>query len=299
MTHINLAAYYLFQKDNRNTESSIDLKFLQYISRLPVAERWDCGFGPSNSPFTILNPTWLNGANHRRYLCGRFVEVKHIDQVDLIDVDGAEESLKIPQGKGKKHEFYFVFSPEMQIALIESKGRGFERKIENFLGRHWETYMMKHPNLNAAWFETSALTIEDSARQYLNDRSVAEMQVAIECEKISEDSPLFPLISQLLQGGLSGDHQLVLKLNLSTAKRGAAIPTVALSNVIDVVENLEEAQCLKSAYCKEMAGTRKSSRLTKLIDIQFRTGIVVDESSDVYESLQHELDELIGDLHGE
>jgi len=294
----NLYAYYIFSKDSSNEESSIPLDFLIYISTLPIQKRWDAEFEENSSPVTITKPMWLDGYKNR-YLYGKFVEVKLREKIDLIDLNGAEESIQIPKGKGEKLEFDFIFCPTSHVALIETKGRGCENKILNFLRRHWEKYKKNNPSLPTLWMESRAIIIEDSARAYLNDKSVSSMQMVIDCSKIGTDPSLLPLLTQLIKGHDGNLEELALNVSISTVKRSAGLPKIAMTNTIDILEQLEVKEALKSAACVELIANRKSSRQTKLVDIHLKKGVMIPEECETSDLLKEELDNLIDKLMSE
>lgn len=290
----NLYAYYLFAKNDKNEEISLPMDFLLHIYNLPFKDRWDAEFGVHSSPVTISKPSWEDGFKGDRYFYGNFVEVRYIEKLDLIDLNGDEETIKIPQDKGEKMDFSFIFCPKKQIALVEMKGRGCENKINNFFSRHWERYKKNNPDKPTLWIESQAITIEDNARAYLKDRSVSNIQLAVDCSKINSSSTIFPLISQLLGDEDAGTSQLVLNVSVSTVKRGVGLPSVTMSHVVDIIEQLEKNHALKSASCKEMIEHRRSTRLTKLVDIHLRKGVIIEK--DESKVLKEELDNLIGEL---
>ncbi len=294
----NLYAYYLFATNEKSEESSLPMDFLIYIYNLPFKDRWDADFGVNSSPVTISKPLWIEGFKDK-YFYGKFVEVRYIEKLDLIDLNGDEESIKIPQDKGEKTEFYFIFCPKKQIALVEMKGRGCENKINNFFSRHWERYKKSNPDKPTLWIESKAITIEDTARDYLKDRSVSNIQLAIDCSKISDTSVMFPLIRQLLGDEVENTTQLILNVSVSTLKRGAGLPTITMTHAVDIMEQLEEQHALKSASCKEMIEHRRSARLTKLVDIHLKKGVIIESEENISEIFKDELDNLIGELDEE
>jgi|GEM_PF-2442183 len=288
----SFSGYYLNAKNDKNQEIPIMRDFLNSIFILPFRDKWDAEFGANNTPVTILSDKWIPNIRGDYYY-GKFVEVRYIDKLELINLDGEEDTVTFKQEQGEKSEFHFIFCPEKQVALVELKGRGIESKIQKFFSRHWEKFN-KNKEHQPLLINCQAIAIAENAKNYLSDKTISNMRMAIDCSKISRDSSLFSLIKQLVN--TDDLEQLVVDINFSTVKRGDNLSKLSMSTLVDLMEKIQYEHALKSASCNEIIDHKKSNKITKLLGIQHRKDISVSDEIDLPEQLIRQLDDLIDQI---
>lgn len=194
---------------------------------------------------------------------GALVEVHFKEQLDLFGWDGQDEPIPLPPEKGTREFWGFTIAPAYNLLVLEA-GRFPEKKLYSYLNyfctQIYNIGKPKDERLDGIVIE--AIPVEDNPVSFMrNNPNLGSFEAVINAREFLKHN--YGPLGKVLAGVDANEERLILKVSVSSQKRGKDLPTVLVTNLADFIESIEVGD-LAQARVSEYEGGKKL-RPTKLL----------------------------------
>jgi hypothetical protein len=209
--------------------------------------------------------------------------------------DGVEAELEFPPEKGERKLWGFRLIPNLNLLVLEN-GRGVERKLEQYLNffciQNYNTDLSTEQKLDGIIVE--AIPVEDNPVGFLRSNpNLGSFEATIKANEFVDKN--YGVLGDLLSGLNVDEEKLVLKISLSSQKRGRNLPEVLVTNLASFIEGIETDDLNQARVSEYDEG--KKLKPTKLLGaFHHRKKYIDDTVDDRIDELNKYADNLISDI---
>lgn len=277
---------------------NLPMGLLSKIIGTSIDQRWD---NPSPTPGSIckniakLEILSSSDFNSEVVYSGILAEVSFKEKIDLLGWDGIESELPLPPEKGERELWKFRIVPKLNLLIFEN-GRSVEKKLEQYLNffciQNYNNSLTGGDRYDGISIE--AVPVESDPVGYLRSNpNLGSFEASIRASELQKHDygPLGKIIS-----GLNADEErLVMKVTLSSQKRGRNLPTVLVTQLADFIESISEED-LNQARVSEYDDGKKLKPTKLLGAFHHRKKYIVDKEDAKIKALNSYTRNLINDI---
>lgn len=206
--------------------------------------------------------------NHLIYF-GELVEMSS-DDIELININGNKTTHQLGGNDGVRKSWNFLIAPNLNLLIIA--GTAVNQKLAMYLNGTLNEFYNINPHENK--IDDIQIFIKPTEA---NPEGYFNTNPELGSVEFKLDSAAFKTDYGLLQSGVLGDFlfgdtdtELVVKLAISTTRRGTHLPTVLTENLAEFIKKAEESKVILSANVSEMSNGKrlKSKRLLNVFQTE-------------------------------
>lgn len=292
-TNFTIFVYELIGSKN-GKKHNISHDFFTFIKNISFNKRWKPE--PEGDNLATQIPTrnfslidWLApGKSKHRMLYGKFKEVTPTEKISLTKLsDGEDYDIPISEKAGKKTEekdWKFMISPQHNMLFLETKGRGIENKIKDFLNSFVLPFSDNYKDHSFDNITISGIPKESNPVWFLRKNPhLKSFEFALNAKAIKNDQ--FGIFSTL-----TGDDKLKVKISISATNKGEELPHLLISDLANFLESAD------NNYLHQVQVKEVGEKPIKLLNALERREIVIDNENEWVDSMLIIAEEIIDDL---
>ncbi|MES2615510.1 MAG: hypothetical protein V4591_08850 [Bdellovibrionota bacterium] len=262
MSETKLVAYRISAgiQGKRNPIPKDFLTFLTKSVSSNFADFWRPAVQLNVTSHNLQNARWVPGNTGESSIWEAIlVEVHPKEGIDLMNLqNGNTNVMPIPENHGESQTWSFCILPEKNLLILEVKGRRVEGKLEEYLGIRIHEWSISsatvEKNLDSIYIE--AIPKENDPIGFLRKNpELATISLKIKAKSIDTQ---FGFFGNLFSGLSDNDKDyLVLKVEISSSKRGGNLPEISLTTTADILEKID-TDSLMQASVKSIDGGRRA-----------------------------------------
>lgn len=274
---------------------NIPQRFFTKVHGTAIDQRWDNPHPTSGSickNIVHFTQTPSQSFNNEIAYSGQLVEVTFVDKLDLFGWDGSDSQHPLPQAKGPRELWKFTVVPKFNLLIIEN-GRAVEKKISEYLNffciQQYNYGLPAEEKLDAIMIE--AVPVESNPVGYFRSNpNIGSFEAVINAREFQKQT--YGPFSKMLEGLQVEEERLILKVSISSERRGHNLPTILVTHLGDFLENIDEDD-LNQARVSEYDDGKKL-RPTKLLGaLQHKKKFIADTSEEKDNTMNKYVNELI------
>lgn len=256
-------------------------RFMTKLIGTVFDQRWD---NPSPTAGSICkNLAELSQANSSLFnneivYSGKIAEVTFQDKIDLMGWDGQEIEHPLPPAKGQRDYWRFRILPKYNILVLEN-GRSVEKKLTEYLNffciQKYNSGLSTDQQLDGILIE--AVPVESNPVGYLRENpNLGSFEAVIKAREFQNEN--YGIFGKLFEGLAMDEERLVIKVSITSSRRGRDLPQVLVTHLADFLDNIADDD-LNQARVSEFDDGKKL-RPTKLLGAFHHSKKFIDDDDE-------------------
>lgn len=257
---------------------TIPIDFFATLSLQNILDRWNGNPTPGS---TVQNLQFLKKYElpelNDSIFYGRFVEIELTRSINLMNLQGLEQPMNVPNNSGRHSGFTFAVCPAKCLLVLEN-GRGVEQRLASYLNFWLQKFWNPSRTDPASKLDSilvSAIPIETNPVNFIRqNHNLGSFEAILNVREFQRED--YGVLGRLF-GNLGEEQKLKVKIEIAT-HRGGQLPEILTTNLATLLEQIAPTENLSKVKVKEVVGGRKQSPINLLNALEQRTAIIREDT---------------------